>query len=112
MLSKPYKKRKDAISKLEILKNISRLVTSKTIRDFKKRAVCLRYYKVLLEQVTFVKVQKSEYLMKSVLIKRFTPLKSWGINSVHTGAFINQTFSYDCLYKELKKIFKEDFIDC
>jgi len=42
----------------------------------------------------------------------FTPLKSWGINSVHTGAFINQTFSYECLYKELKKVFKDDFIDC
>lgn len=41
-----------------------------------------------------------------------TPLKPWGINSVHTGAFVNQNFSYECLYKELKKIFSNDFIDC
>lgn len=41
-----------------------------------------------------------------------TPLKPWEIGTVHTGNFVNQNFSYDCLYKELKKVFKEDFIDC
>lgn len=41
-----------------------------------------------------------------------TPLAHWEISSVHTGIFTNQTFSYDCLYKELKKIFKDDYVDC
>lgn len=40
-----------------------------------------------------------------------TPLNSWGINSVHTGAFNGQTFSFESLYKELKKVFKHDYVD-
>jgi len=39
------------------------------------------------------------------------PLRSHGINYMSTGIFTNQTFSMDCLYKELKKVFKTDFID-
>lgn len=41
-----------------------------------------------------------------------TPLKPVAINGIMTGAFTNQTFSFPCLYKELKKMFKDDFIDC
>lgn len=41
-----------------------------------------------------------------------TPLAPWAINSVNTGVFTNQNFSFGCLYKELKKIFKTDFVDC
>lgn len=40
------------------------------------------------------------------------PLPSWEICSLHTGAFTNQTFTYECLYHELKKVFKDDFVDC
>lgn len=40
------------------------------------------------------------------------PLPDFSIGSVSTGAFTNQRFTYDCLYKELKKIFKNDYIDC
>lgn len=42
----------------------------------------------------------------------FTPVKLPVIGTVSTGVFLNQTFSFDCLYKELKKIFKTDFVDC
>lgn len=41
-----------------------------------------------------------------------TPLSAWCINALNTGAFTNQNFSYECLYRELKKIFKDDFVDC
>lgn len=42
----------------------------------------------------------------------FVPLPFFEVSSVHTGAFTNQNFTYECLYAELKKIFKEDFVDC
>lgn len=41
-----------------------------------------------------------------------TPLSAWCINALNTGAFTNQNFSYECLYRELKKIFKDAFVDC
>lgn len=41
-----------------------------------------------------------------------TPLRAWEISSLCTGEFTNQTFSYACLYKELKKVFGSDFVDC
>jgi len=41
-----------------------------------------------------------------------TPLAPWAINGLNTGAFTNQNFSYECLYKELKRVFKNSFIDC
>lgn len=41
-----------------------------------------------------------------------TPLSDWSINALNTGAFTNQNFTYECLYHELKKIFKDDFVDC
>lgn len=40
------------------------------------------------------------------------PLQPWDIQSVSTGAFTNQNFTFECLYGELKKIFKDDYIDC
>lgn len=41
-----------------------------------------------------------------------TPLQPWDIQSVSTGVFTNQNFTFECLYGELKKIFKDDYIDC
>lgn len=41
-----------------------------------------------------------------------TPMEPWEIATVNTGAFTNQNFTYECLYCELKKIFKDDFVDC
>lgn len=41
-----------------------------------------------------------------------TPITIPNICKLNTGVFINQNFSYDCLYKELKKIFKDDYVDC
>jgi hypothetical protein len=40
-----------------------------------------------------------------------TPLNQWSICTAYTGAFTNQNFSAECLYKELKKVFK-DYVDC
>ncbi len=40
------------------------------------------------------------------------PLNFWALNAMETGAYTNQTFSFDCLYKELKNVFKVDFEDC
>lgn len=42
----------------------------------------------------------------------FTPIVLPTICTLSTGVFVGQNFSYDCLYKELKKIFKNDFVDC
>ena len=39
------------------------------------------------------------------------PLDSWGIYTVHTGTYTNQNFTYECLYKELKKVYPT-YIDC
>lgn len=57
---------------------------------------------------------KSIETFKSLGFKEdwFSPLKSVQINGLVTGAFTNQTFNFSCLYRELKKVFKEDFIDC
>lgn len=40
------------------------------------------------------------------------PLGKVEHNRVRTGKYTNQTFTYECLYSELKKVFKNDYIDC
>lgn len=51
-------------------------------------------------------------LFKNGLDESLLNVPDYEYGQVVTGIFINQNFSYECLYKELKKIFKDDYIDC
>lgn len=38
-------------------------------------------------------------------------LEPWNISTVNTGVYVNQDFTYECLYRELKKVYSK-YVDC
>lgn len=65
------------------------------------------------EFVSFPKFRSQELLNECGFNEMWcTPLKPWSILTVHTGKFVGQKTSLDGLYSELKRVYKNNFVDC